>query len=336
MKARQAGKAIGWGITAAILAPACFPGFSDRGAIDYLRVIDSVREYSRPKSIWGRLLEAVAGPAEGVPRLIRPFGLASDSAGRLLVTDPGQKAVHIFDFEKRKYSFLRGGRRAPLESPIGVATDEADSIYVTDSARARILAFDKSGKFLRAMGGAGGGVDLRRPTGIVYARSRKLLYVTDTMRHQVLVLRPDGALVTAIGRRGAGPGEFNFPTSISLAGETLCVVDAMNFRIQSFDLDGRHKWSFGRLGNSTGSLNRPKGAAADSDGNIYVVDALFDAVQIFNPDGQLLYFFGGSGSGPGGFMMPSGIHIDGRDRIYIADSYNSRVQIFRYRREGSR
>ncbi len=321
-------------VAATALAPAAWGESTGRGTIDYVRAIDSVREYAKPKSIWGKLLEVVAGPAEDVPRLVRPYGVTTDSLGRLLVTDPGQKVVHIFDFEKRKYSYLKGGKKEPFESPIGVATAAADNVYVTDSARARILVFDKNGKFLRGIGGPDGGVKLLRPTGIAYEKRRRLLYVTDTLRHQVLVLGLDGSLVSAIGRRGTAQGEFNFPTALSLTGEALYVVDAMNFRIQSFGLDGRFQGSFGKLGDSNGTLNRPKGVAADSDGNLYVVDALFETVQIFNMQGQLLYFFGSTGSGLGGFVLPSGIYIDPRDRIYVADSYNKRIQIFRYRKVG--
>ena len=321
-------------LAAAALMPAAWGETVSRGTIDYVRAIDSVRKYTKPKSVWGRLLEVVAGQAEDVPRLVRPFGVTTDSLGRLLVTDPGQKVVHIFDFEKRKYTSLKGGKKEPFESPIGVTTGDDDTIYVTDSARARILVFDKNGKFLRGMGGRDGGVNLLRPTGIAYEKRQRLLYVTDTLRHQVLALRLDGSLAFSIGRRGTAPGEFNYPTALSWAGSTLHVVDAMNFRIQSFGPDGKFLGSFGKLGNSSGSMNRPKGVAADSDGNLYVVDALFDAVQIFNGQGDLLHFFGSTGSAPGGFLLPSGISIDSRNQIFVADSYNSRIQVFRYRKEG--
>ena len=106
----------------------------------------------------------------------------------------------------------------------------------------------------------------------------------------------------------------------------------MNFRIQTFTADGQYVSSFGKLGVQTGTLNRPKGIAADTDGNIYIVDALFETVQVFDPNGRLLYYFGSSGAKPGQFQLPSGISIDDRNIIYVADSLNRRVQVFRYRR----
>jgi hypothetical protein len=143
----------------------------------------------------------------------------------------------------------------------------------------------------------------------------------------------DGALLQAIGRRGAGPGEFNFPTALTLSGGRLYVVDAMNFRVEVFTTEGRFVNSFGRPGDQTGTLNRPKGIAADTDGNLYLADALFETVQVFDPEGRLLYYFGSTGSQPGQFQLPAGISITGRNIIYVADSLNRRVQVFRYTRQ---
>ncbi len=304
-----------------------------RGDIRFVRSIDSIREYTKPKSFLARLGEWVAGPPENPPRLVRPYGLTHDSLGRLIVADPGERAVHIFDPEKRKYQIIRAQKRAPLASPIGVAVDGADNIYVTDSLRARIYVFTNKGKFLREIGGANDPTTLLRPTGIAIDAAHARIYLTDTLRQQVLVLGLDGRMQQAIGRRGTGPAEFNYPTALTLAQGALYVVDAMNFRIQAFTPEGKFLRSFGRLGNRAGTLNRPKGIAADSDGHLYVVDALFETVQIFDPEGRLLYYFGSSGAGPGELSLPAGIYIDPRNRIYVADSFNRRVQVFRYRRE---
>jgi DNA-binding beta-propeller fold protein YncE len=152
------------------------------------------------------------------------------------------------------------------------------------------------------------------------------------LRHQVLVFGLDGSLIRVIGKRGTGPVEFNFPTALTLSKGKIYVVDAMNFRIQAVTPEGEFAGAFGQLGDQTGTLNRPKGIAADTEGNLYVVDAVFETVQVFDPKGQLLYYFGSTGTKPGQFQVPTGISIDDRNIIYIADSLNRRVQVFRYRR----
>jgi sugar lactone lactonase YvrE len=302
------------------------------GTVQYLRTIPSVQEFTRPRGFFSKLLTWVAGAADDKPEIMRPYATTLDSIGRLLVADPGQKGVHIYDFEKHKYQFLKGPRGKALESPMDVACDTNDDIYVTDSVRKQVLVFDLRGRFLRIIGGSGPSAQLQRPTGMVLDRVARRLYLTDTLRHQVLVFGLDGSMIRAIGKRGAGPGEFNFPTALTLSAGKLYVVDAMNYRIQAFTPDGQFLNSFGQPGDQTGTLNRPKGIAADTDGNLYIADALFETVQVFDPDGRLLYYFGSTGAKPGQFQLPAGVSITNRNIIYVADSLNRRVQVFRLMR----
>lgn len=315
---------------AAIPAGAVTPA---RGTVEYLRTIPSVKEFTKPRSFFSKLLNFVAGPPDDKPEIVRPYATAHDSIGRLLVADPGQQGVHIYDFEKHKYQFLKGPRGNLFSSPMDVACDTNDDIYVTDSVRARVYVFDLRGKFLRTIGTASGDAHMLRPTGMALDRAARRIYLTDALRHQVLVFGMNGSLIRAIGQRGNGPGEFNFPTALTLSAGKLYIVDAMNFRIQAMTPEGQFLSSFGKLGNQSGTLNRPKGIAADTDGNLYVVDALFETVQIFDPEGRLLYYFGSGGAKPGQFQLPAGISIDDRNIIYIADSLNRRVEVFRLRRQ---
>jgi len=298
--------------------------------VEYLRTIPSVKEFTKPRSFFAKLLNWVAGPPDDKPEIMRPYSIAQDSIGRLLVADPGQRGVHIYDFEKHKYQFLKGGPKGSLfASPMDVACDTNDDIYVSDSVRGQVYVFNQKGRFLRAIGASSGDARMLRPTGMALDRKARRLYLTDVLRHQVLVFGMDGSWIRAIGQRGTGPGEFNFPTALTLVGDKLYVVDAMNFRIQAITAEGRFLGSFGKLGTQSGTLNRPKGIAADTDGNLYVVDAAFETVQIFDPEGRLLYYFGSTGTQPGQFQLPSGISIDNRNIIYVADSMNRRVQVFR-------
>ncbi len=302
--------------------------------VEYLRTVPSVREFTRPRGFFSKVMTWLAGPDEDKPEIVRPYATAEDSSGRLLVTDPGMHGIHVYDFERRKYQFFRGPRGRQLESPIDLACGLNDDIYVSDSVRARVYVLDARGRFLRMIGGGEPEGRMQRPTGLALDPSARRLYVADTLRHQVLVFGTDGTPIRVIGKRGGGPGEFNFPTAVTLSGGKLYVVDAMNFRVQTFTPDGEFVSMFGQLGNQSGTLNRPKGIAADTDGNLYIVDALFETVQVFDPVGHLLYYFGSSGSGPGHFQLPSGISIDRRNIIYVADSENRRIQVFHYRRAG--
>jgi len=298
--------------------------------LEFVRAFSSEKELNPNPSFWKRAVDFVAGPPE-YRRLIRPYGVTTDSRGRIIVADPGAMAVHIFDFDKKKYHCLKGGKGEDLQSPIGVAVDAQDNIYVTDSVSGKIFVFDAEGRFRRFVGSVSKSEGFfKRATGIAIDSQQRELYVTDTLRDKIFVMDLEGRVLREFGRRGSGPGEFNFPTELVLRGSELLVVDAMNFRVQILDRQGYFLAQFGEPGEGPGRLFRPKGMSVDSEGNIYLVDALLESVQVFGRDGTLLYTFGQSGGGPGELQLPSGLWIDGKDRVFVADSYNQRVQEFQF------
>jgi len=92
-----------------------------------------------------------------------------------------------------------------------------------------------------------------------------------------------------------------------------------------FDKAGQFISTFGRLGDGTGNLSRPKGMAIDQYGHIYVVDALFNNVQIFNEQGKLLLIIGSAVVGPiePFFKTPPG----NPDCVYFTDPLPSHVKM---------
>jgi DNA-binding beta-propeller fold protein YncE len=298
----------------------------------YERSFSNEREVHLKRSFWARALDFIAGPPD-YHFLVRPYSVAVDSRGRIIVTDPGLVGIHVFDFEKQKYKFLsRESGKDPLQSPQCVAVDAQDNIYVTDSDTGKILVWDANLKYRRAIGSLKGGEGyFKRPTGIAVDSVNQRIYVSDTTRHRVFVTDMQGNVIQTIGKNGADVGEFNFPTELRLHGDELIVVDAMNFRVQVFSRSGKYLYTVGSIGEISGTMYRPKGVAVDSEGSLYVVDGIFDTVQVFNRSGQLLYYFGRTGTGPAEFQLPAGLFIDSRDRIYVVDSYNRRVQIFDYK-----
>ena len=299
--------------------------------LTYERMFSSEREVKLKRGFWTRVLDIVAG-APDYHQMIRPYSVVTDSQGRIIVTDPGIAGIHVFDFAKQKYKFLsREGGKDPLQSPQCVAVDAQDNIYVTDSETGKILVWNANLKYRRAIGSIKGGEGyFKRPTGIAVDSSTQRIYVSDTTRHKVFVLDMQGNVLQTLGRNGAAIGEFNFPTELRLHGNELMVVDAMNFRVQVFDRSGQFLYGIGAIGEISGTMYRPKGIAADSEGNVYVVDGIFDTVQAFNRKGELLYYFGATGSGPAEFQLPTGLFIDRSDRIYVVDSFNHRVEVFKY------
>lgn len=321
--------------------------------IKYVRSIRYLSDLKGEPSWFGKLIRGVFGRSR--EKLLKPYGVTTDSSGRLYVADTAKRMIYRFDLESGKATgfsefeqcgeaeagrersfFGRLFSRRPkmaLASPIGVAVDQFDNFYVSDSVLQRVFAFDQEGRCLRTFGAEEG---LLRPSGIAINKRLGRLYVTDTVGHRIVVYDLEGDRLFEIGKRGDKPGEFNFPTNVFIdAKDRVFMTDSLNFRVQIFTGEGEILTHFGRLGKVSGSFNKPKGIAVDGKGHIYVVDSLFDNVQIFDFEGRLLLAFGESGLDEGEFWLPSGIFIDEQDYIYVSDSYNTRIQIFKYLGQGA-
>jgi DNA-binding beta-propeller fold protein YncE len=139
----------------------------------------------KPKrGFWNRLVDIVAGEPE-FKNLVRPYSIAVDSRGRIIVTDPGAGGVHIFDFAQQKYKFIerRDKGKDAMLGPQCVAVDAQDNIYVTDSETGKIFVFNSGGKYERVIGSLKGGEGyFKRPTGIAVDSVAQRIYVTDTLR----------------------------------------------------------------------------------------------------------------------------------------------------------
>lgn len=306
-----------------------WPLAPEKPRIRYVDSISSLEDMGR--NGWSRMKEFMFG-AEPAEALVKPYGVAVDSRGRLYVSDTGMKLVFVFNLEatreEEKISFLGMKKPGRLGRPIGVAVDTQDNVYVSDAIGRKIVVYGPDHEFVAAIGQYGA---LERPAGIAIDSERNRLYVVDVTAHNVKAYSLGGEFLFEFGKRGSGDGELNFPTNVAVdESGRLYVVDSMNNRIVIFDDEGKFVGKFGQIGRVAGSFARPKGIALDSDGHVYVVDAAFDNVQIFTRDGRLLLSFGEFGAGPGEFQLPAGIHIDGDDRVFVSDQYNRRVQIFQY------
>ena len=291
--------------------------------IIYVRSISTPEDIGARPSGLNRLAKWVTGAKPLSASLLRPFGLAWDDSGNLLVTDTAAAAVYCLDVDHKKWLHWEQASSTRFESPVAVARS-GETIFVADSGLGKVIALDLEGRLRFEIT-----QNLARPSGLALAGGR--LYIADVQRHCVVISDLAGRYLSEFGRRGSGPGEFNFPTHISAdsAGQ-VSVTDSLNYRVQVFDRDGRFLRVIGSAGDTPGHFSRPKGVASDRAGHTYVVDALFDNIQIFDDSGRLLLDWGQSGSGPGEFWLPNAIAINPNNEIFVADSYNRRIQVFRY------
>lgn len=279
------------------------------------------------KSRLGRWLIG-ASPQSPYDRLNKPFAVAIDEEGRLLVTDSGTAAVIRFDLDERQMDVLGTKGNVRLALPLGLDIGPDGTIYVADAELHAVAAFGPEGD-LRGLFGHRG--ELQNPTDAAVAPDGERLFVTDSKAHQILVFGlQDGALLDTLGRPGEGEGEFAFPTSLAFGPEgDLYVVDQINSRVQVLDAEGEYLDQFGALGVGFGNFVRPKDVAVDEVGFIYVTDNAFNNVQLFDIDFRLLTYVGSGGSGPGRFRGASGVAVRG-DLFAVVDQLGRRLQLFRF------
>lgn len=94
----------------------------------------------------------------------------------------------------------------------------------------------------------------------------------------------------SIGAEGTGPGQFRFPQGLAVdPSGNLYVVDALNRRIQKFDVSGSFVKAWGEFGTVDGRFLAPLGISADPTYNlVYVSDPLARKLSVFDRDGAYL------------------------------------------------
>lgn len=249
----------------------------NQGESSYLA---SVRTYA-PEDFRESLLDRLSG---GLAQKF-PYRMATDSRGRILVTDPLFSVVNVFDTKHGTRWQIRGDAHHPLVRPMYVAVDADDNIYVTDVRTSAVLVFQPDGKFKHTIGA--GVFDL--PTGIAVDKQDRKLYVADCWKSAILSFDLEGRLLQVFGSGASGPGQLYGPLDIILHHDTLVVLDSANSRFALFDLQGnfRGAWLFG--------VNRiPLAFAIDGAGNLFYVDSASGGLVAMDPQGRVLARFGQS------------------------------------------
>jgi DNA-binding beta-propeller fold protein YncE len=175
----------------------------------------------------------------------RPTGIAIDAeAGLAYVTDTSSTAgeghavhVHALAGGAHKAKFgQKGDGKGELFFPTFVAVS-ADGVFVADTMNARVVEFDKEGKFVRQFGERGdrfGQFD--KPKGLA-TDSFGNLYVVDSFFSAVQIFNRDAKLLLFFAGPGDSPGFLANPAGIAIDGQNrIYVANGLNFRIDVYQL----------------------------------------------------------------------------------------------------
>jgi DNA-binding beta-propeller fold protein YncE len=264
--------------------------------------------------------------------LHKPYGIATDSRGRIYAADTDLKTVFVIDPVARLVERREGTTQAPMAMPAGVAVDAEDRLFVSDAQLRSITCFNPTGGVVARFGTN----VLGRPAGLAIDPQRSRLYVADAKESRIAVFNTKtfdlaGYFGTASKPGKSENGTFASPTNVAVDRQgNLYVADTLNYRIQILSPAGKFLRAFGTQGDRPGEFIRPKGIAVDSEGHVYVADAEFNNFQVLSQEGQPLLAVGILGSAPGEFALIAGLHIDAHDRIYTTEMFIGRIQVFQY------
>lgn len=206
-----------------------------------------------------------------------PHSLLFDRDGSIWTTDAQAHVVYKFDSDGKILLTLGkkgvAGDNASKDlfnRPNAVALAPNGDVYVSDGYNnARVVHFDKNGKFIRIIGGTKGTApgELQLPHGVVVDSKGRIL-VGDSDNKRVSVFDKDGKFVET----------WPFPSRggmLITADDTVYISDVNTGSI-SIVKDGK-------LLDTVSGLGRPHGIGLDSDGTIYASDSLNRAVMKITP-----------------------------------------------------
>jgi tripartite motif-containing protein 71 len=267
----------------------------------------------------------------GVP-FRQPTDAALGPSSRVYVLDGLNGRVAVFDSRGGVlFSFgSRGSGQGQLLMAVGIGISPDGRVCVADTGNHRIQVFSAEGKWERSFSlKTGARAD---PTDVLPTSFKNLCYVCDNDNHEIQAydLR-DGSLVLAWGKKGSRLGEFNYPSTLAMDGESrVYVVDVLNARVQSFDSSGKRPAEVVQWGLGPSGLFRPKGVAVDVQGRILVSDSYMGWVKVFRDNGDLVGLLGEPGGQPRRFDSPTSLATDADGRICVVETRASRVAVLRW------
>jgi DNA-binding beta-propeller fold protein YncE len=298
-----------------------WPQPPDQPRIKFVRWIQ--REGDLPLGTMRKIYRFLAPPPPS-NAIRHPLALAlSPDEKRLYVANGPEGSVVIVDLVTGAFRLgAMDGTHAPA-LPAGVALDADENLYVSDSANHVVTTFDRNGRWVRDFGKG----KLDTPRSIAIDRKAQIIYVLNgfsrkSESHRIDAFSLKGEHLRTIGKRGGAVGEFNLPSSLTVAPDgRVFVADMLNFRIQIFDSEGNPQGTFGNQGaGEPGTFDKVRAIGFDSFGNMYATDGQQGSVQIFSDKFRVLMAFGGRYEGPGYLRVPASIVISSDNHIYVGDT----------------
>ncbi len=271
-----------------------------------------------------------------------PVYIATDSRGRVYVTDRLQHAIFVYDRD--------GNYLDTILSPT-LTLSEYVAKHTKTAPTPGSFSYDIFEEEVDCKDAEGGDLTLPRPDYALWAplgirfdsHDRMLLTDVTEDAHSVRVVPSDVVMspdwldfdlsAMQFGASGQGDGQFLFPNSaVDDAQGRVIVTDGNNGRLSVWDDQGAFLFHFGS-GSGDGALSLPRGEAIDGRDRLHVVDAVGQNIKVYDfsgPEPAFLFAFGSMGVRDAQFNYPNDIALDDSGRLYVTDRENNRIQVWSY------
>jgi peptidylamidoglycolate lyase len=207
-----------------------------------------------------------------------------DPARHLWVVDSDGHQILKFTNDGKKLILRVGERgvsgtdRTHLQGPGGLTFLPDGSFYVADGdTDARVVKFDKDGKFLLEWGAEGTGPGQFNAIHSITVDAGRRVYVADRSNKRVQIFDGNGKFLDA------WPNIPNATRIVATEDGAIWLASAAYNRFAKFDTNGNLLNHWGTFGADPGLLSNPHQFSVDREGNLYEADDLNNRVQKFVP-----------------------------------------------------
>jgi sugar lactone lactonase YvrE len=212
-----------------------------------------------------------------------PYGISTDSKGRVFVADLYNGNISIFDQKGKFIEYFAPNNKA-ISTPGGLRIIN-EKVYVTDIQANKVFVFGLDGKLQLEVGSPGSEEGQLMAPNAVTADKEGNIYVVDTGNQRVQVFNKDGQFTKILGgsNDAAGSSVFVNPRGIGIDSRGMIyVVSNLTHIVYGFNQDGEQTFQFGSMGDGNGEFSLPNGLYIDSKDNVYITDTLNLRVSVFN------------------------------------------------------
>jgi sugar lactone lactonase YvrE len=223
--------------------------------------------------------------------MTRAHGLRIDREGNLWATDVGAHTVMKFNARGEQLMSIgvkgqagnwdeAAGERK-LNQPNDIAIAANGDFFVVQGHQpgllkgdARVLKFDRTGKFIKSWGGKGKGPGQFDVAHGIAIDAKGLLWVMDRENQRIQVFDQEGTFVREMKYAG-------LPCSVDIGREFVYMVNGFAGQLLRMDLNGKVLAATGRPGTALGEFGEAHFLAVSPKDELYVADSVNGALVKF-------------------------------------------------------